>query len=209
MDAMDQQSSMDHPLRDLATWVSRSVTVVYDLWLIAMFFPWRCFRSHVRPRDQSLAIVFAMAMVAVWAVVRAIFGALAYPTLGSSGWLSAAIWVSLLVVVVTPVALHLLAAVATVILIAVAPERGGVSETVQVIAFSMAPVPLLGIDLVGVRAISALYGFLLMWYGVRVVHRVPFERALLVVALPSYMLYAMGFRVDAALAEILRHWYIL
>lgn len=200
---------MEDPLRDLAEWVRRSVSVVYDLWLLAMFFPWRCFRHHVRPRDQSLAIVFAMSMVAVWAVVRALVGALSHPALGSGGWLSAAIWIVLRVVVVTPVALHLLAAVATVILVAVAPDRGGVSETVQVIAYSMAPVPLLSIELVGVQAVAALYGVILMWYGTRIVHRVPFERALLVVALPAYMLYAMGFGVDAAIAELLRHWYIL
>lgn len=206
---MVTSNSGDDLIEDFFTWLQTKVRDFTVLWIVAMFFPWRCFTERVRPRDQSLGIVFAMVMVTLWAVISILIGTFSHPVIGGVAWLSAIIWLSLLVIVVTPVAIHLLAAIATVVLITVAPNRQGVSETVQVIAFATAPVPLLGIDLIGVQAVAALYGFGLMWYGVRKVHRLSIERSLLVVAIPGYILFAMGFDADVAITEVLRYWYII
>ena len=206
---MITSNSRDTILSDTAEWIRQEGRRFGDLWIVIMFFPWRGFTHRIRPRDQSLGIVFAMLMVGLWAVISLLMGTFSHPVIGGISWLSALIWMSLLVIVVVPVAIHLLAAVATVILIILAPRRQGVSETVQVIAFATAPVPFLGIDLIGVQAVAALYGVGLMWYGMRVVHRMSLERALLVVALPAYILFAMGFDANVAIVELLRYWYII
>lgn len=193
----DRIGAEDH----LATELARS-------WLRVLVSPRRFFRERVVPRDQAPGLLFAMSVVLIVQCSRAATGAAVGP--GTPGSTAAeAFWIVAAVLFVTPAALHVLAAIQTVLLIPVAPDRGGISETVQVLAYAAAPCALAGVPSVELRALVGLYAAALLTIGVSEVHRVRVGRSFLVAAVPAFLGYGLGFRTFDAITALLARWYII
>lgn len=190
--------------RDGATWLASLVRLYLHLWASALLEPWVCFREFTVERDQTRAMGFVMVVIAGWALVGVLFETISHPVIGGFPTASLIIWITFLVLVVAPAAIHLLALVATLVVMAIVRERAGVSQTVQVMAYAMAPAVLVPIPLASLQVILALYGGVLVVYGLRVVHETSFWRALLAGIVPAYLLYGLGFGTTDALQEVLR-----
>ena len=171
-------------------------------WAEALVRPRRLFRSGVAPGDQAPGLAFAAVVVFVEEATRVALGVAAYPELGGQPVASTAFWLALATLLVAPAALHLLAALQTVLLIAVVPERAGVSETVQVVAYAAAPCVFAGVPVPAVRVLAALYASVLLAVGVAEVHDTSLPTAALATALPSALAFGYGFRGFAALSDL-------
>lgn len=195
--------------RSGARWVIRTGSLYARIWFTALFTPWYCFGEYSVERDQTRAIGFAMLVIAAWSLVDLLVGTASYPVIGEQPGLSFLIWTVLLMLFVGPVAIHLLTLVATFVLVAVVPERATVSETVQAISYALAPAVFLPIPVVELQAFLALYGTLLLVYGLKVVHNTSIWRALLAAVLPAYLVFGIGFGITEAWIELLRIWQII
>jgi hypothetical protein len=154
-------------------------------WVEALVRPRRLFRSAVAPADQAPGLVFAATVV-----------------LGGRPTVSVVFWLALATVLVAPAALHLVAALQTLILMPFAPERAGVSETVQVLAYAGAPCVFAGLPYPGIRVLATGYGTALLVVGVSEVHDVSLPRAAALTAVPAALVFGYGFRGFAALSEL-------
>jgi hypothetical protein len=171
--------------------------------------PRRFFHAAVAPGDQAPGLTFAMAVVLVEEASRLALAPAAVPALTGSRAASAVITVAVAVLIVTPAALHLVAAVQTVPLMALAGDRAGISETVQVLAYAAAPCALAGVPVPAVRVAATAYGAVLLVVGLAVVHRMGRRRAILAGAIPAALVFGYGFRGFAAIATLLAEWYII
>jgi len=133
----------------------------------------------------------------------------AVPALTGSRAVSAVITVAVAVLIVTPAALHLVAAIQTLPLMVLADERAGISETVQVLAYAAAPCALAGVPIAGVRIVATAYGAVLLVVGLSVVHGIGPRRAAVAGAVPAVLVFGYGFRGFSALATLLTRWYII
>jgi hypothetical protein len=186
----------------------RGPAAVARAWLEVLVRPRRFFRTGVAPGDQAPGLVFAAAVVLVEEAVRFALVPGTYPVFADRPLASAALALAVAVVLVTPAALHLTAALVTVELAAltrlvgVAPDRGGVSETVQVLAYAAAPCDLAGAPVPALRVACAAYGTALLAVGLATVHRLSLPRAALAAALPGALVFGYGFRGFAALVAL-------
>ena len=171
--------------------------------------PRRFFRAAVAPGDQAPGLTFAMAVVLVEEASRLALAPEAVPALTGSRALSAALTVAVAVLIVTPAALHLVAAIQTLPLMALADERAGISETVQVLAYAAAPCALAGVPIPEVRIVATAYGAVLLVVGLSVVHGIGPRRAAVAGAVPAALVFGYGFRGFAALSTLLTRWYII
>ncbi len=178
-------------------------------WYEAVVHPRSFFDAAVAPGDQAPGLVFAMTVVLLEEVVRIVVAGGSHPVVGGQRLLSAVLFVGLVVVLVTPAALHLLAAAETVLLRLVAPDRGGISETVQVLAYSTAPCVAAGLPWIEVRILAAAYGVVLLFVGTWVVHGIQGWRRIVAATVPAVVVFGYGFRAFHALGVILRRWYII
>ncbi|MFB6140032.1 MAG: YIP1 family protein [Halosimplex sp.] len=178
----------------------RGPSALARAWAEAVVRPRRLFRSAVAPGDQAPGLVFASAVVLVEEATRVLAGAAAYPVLGDRPVASTVLFLALAVVLVGPAALHLVAALQTLILIPTAPDRAGVSETVQVIAYASAPCVFAGLPIPAVRVAATAYASVLLVVGTAAVHRVSLARAAALAALPAALAFGYGFRGFAALS---------
>lgn len=189
----------------------RGPRAVVRAWFEALVRPRRFFRAGVAPGDQAPGLVFAMGVVLVASLLRlalageTLFGT-AYPTLGGRRTLSVALVLALLVALVAPLVLHLVAAAQTLLLLAFAPERGGVSETVQVIGYATAPCVFVGVPSPLVVALATAYGAALLAIGIGEIHRLSIVRAAALSALPAAIVFGLGFGGFDALETLLRTW---
>ena len=191
----DRVGAEDH----LATELVRS-------WLRVLVSPRRFFRERVVPRDQAPGLLFAMGVVLVAETTRVAF----VPGASNAGSpLFDVVRILAAVLFVTPAALHVLAALQTVLLIPLAPDRAGISETVQVLAYAAAPCALTGVPIVEVRALAGLYAAALLTIGLSEVHRISLGRSVLVGAVPAFLGYGLGFRAFDAITALLARWYII
>lgn len=206
MSAMQTESddTIDGLLRDGLSWISRVGRTYALLWGTAMVAPWKCARTYIVDRDQTRAIGFVMVMISVWLGLGAVLNTASWPVIGGLSSVSFLIWLALLAVFVAPIAVHVLAFIATVVLVATVHDRAPVSETVQVIAFAMAPVVFFAIPVVEVQAAAAVYATALLVIGLRTVHRTSVWRAFLAAVIPAYLLFGVGFGANDALVELLR-----
>lgn len=179
------------------------------LWGETLLTPWRVFPGGIRPGEQLPAIIVAILVTGAWVAVRVVVDPGSVPVLGNAPMVSVLIWAGLLAVVVAPLAVHVMAALATVVLIGIASDRAGVSETVQTVAFAMAPAPVLATGVAELQVLGTVYGSMLLVYGLASVHRISLERALLAAAVPAYVLFVIGFGADAGFVELMRRWYII
>ncbi|WP_323675729.1 YIP1 family protein [Halorubellus sp. PRR65] len=187
----------------------RGPRAVLRAWFEVATAPSRFYRTGVAPGDQAPGLTFAMLVVLVAEATRFALVPDAYPVIADSELLSGALWLGVAVLLVAPAGLHLLAAVETLLLAALAPDRGGVSETVQVLGYATAPCVFAGIPTPEVRAVCGVYAFALLVVGVGVVHRVSTWRAFVLSLVPGVVAYGYGFRALAAIETLLRNWFII
>lgn len=168
-------------------------------WVEVLVRPERFFGNGVAPGDQAPGLTFAIAVAAAYVGGRLL---LAPETLSGydrivaatgSVYLSAAIVLAAACFLVAPLVLHLAAAIATLSLIPVAKDRGGVSETVQVIAYAAAPGVFAAVPVAAIQALAALYGCVLLVVGVSVVHETPVPRAVLAASVPALFVFGFAF----------------
>lgn len=180
-------------------------------WAAVLVHPQRFFRTAVVPGDQAPGLLFAMAVVGIEEAIRfALVGpGVAYPVVGGRPLLSAVLWLGVAVLFVTPAALHLVAALQTVLLVPFVRDRSGISETVQVIAYASAPCVVAGVPVPEVRAVVATWGALLLVLGVSEVHGPWFEPAAVLSAIPASLVFGYGFRGFDAIATLLARWYVI
>ena len=196
-------------LEDAKQWTVAKARTYAMVWFTAIVAPWICFTDFITERDQTRAIGFIVLMVVFWQLMTVLLGEPSHPIIGNSPTVSLIVWTVLLALFVAPVAIHLLAFVTTLVLIAVVEERASVSETVQVLAYATAPVVFLPIPVVALQVAIGLYGSFILVYGLRVVHEISIWRALLAGIIPAYLLFGMGFGADDALLELLRGYRII
>jgi len=176
-------------------------------WAEILLRPRRFFAHGVAPGDQAPGLVFAVAVATVYVATRFAFVPSARPTFFASELASVAIGLLVAALIVAPVALHLVAALEVVILIAVVRDRAGVSETVQVIAYATAPmalagvgvhptlsgVPLLAEAVAGWRLLLAVWGVGLLLFGMAAVHETSLARAAVAIAVPAVVIFGYLF----------------
>jgi hypothetical protein len=168
-----------------------------------MLRPRRFFQTGVAPGDQAPGLVFAMAVTAVAAGTHLITRPQYATIVGDSAIASLVLVFALYVVLVGPVVLHLVAAIQTVGLLALVPDRGGVSETVQVLAYAAAPCVFAGIPSPAVRLIVTAWGAVLVVIGTKIVHNASPLRAVSTALLPALVVFGYGFGGLGALAQLL------
>lgn len=171
-------------------------------WIEVLVRPRRFFRTSVAPGDQAPGVTFAAAVVLTAESIRvAVFGG-GYPVFGGQPILSGVLWVLFVTVLVAPVGIHLTAALQTIILMATVEDRAGVSETVQVICYALAPCVLAGVPNVWIQAVAVVWGAGLLVVGTASVHDVGLSTALPVVALPAVLVFGYGFGGNDALLAV-------
>jgi hypothetical protein len=172
-------------------------------WVEVLVRPYQFFSNGVAPGDQAPGLVFAVAVAVVYTAGLFAFAPSRIPTFALGPGVSAALALALVSVVIAPAALHLTAALQTIILILVVPDRGGVSETVQVIAYAAAPCVIAGIPVPAVRAGCTLYAAALLVVGLRTVHATTTARAAVAGAVPAALLFGTVLGgLDAATAVV-------
>ena len=171
-------------------------------WVAVMSSPRTFFRETVVPGDQAPGLLFALAVVLVEETIRLVLVPGAVPATRVGPLLSGALTVALAVLLVAPVVLHLVAAVLTLGLVLVAPDRATISETVQLVGYATAPCLLAGVPLPAVRVVAAVYGGLLLGIGVAVVHDVRPVRAAVATLVPAVLVFGYGFRGIPALLAL-------
>lgn len=190
----------------MTTWVEDAASgrsyrprAVVAAWAAVVTSPGAFFEERVTPGDQGPALVFAMGVTLVAATTHLALVPDARPNVGSGPLAGSVLAVALLVLLATPAALHLVAAVATLVLRALAPDRGGVSETVQVLAYATAPCALAGLPVPAVTVAVCLYGTVLLAVGFTVRHDLPVERATVAALVPATLVFGYAYGGFAAL----------
>jgi hypothetical protein len=178
-------------------------------WLAVVITPREFFRTEVMPADQAPGLLFAVAVVLLEEATRFALVDGVAPVFGGMPALSALLALGVASMLVAPAVLHLVAALQTLILIPFAPERGGISETVQVIGYATAPAIFAGIPIPEVRALVTVYGAILLTLGIAIRHQVSFARAALLAAIPNAIVFGWGFRGFVAVQTLLAQWYII
>ncbi|PSQ38521.1 hypothetical protein BRD13_06135, partial [Halobacteriales archaeon SW_5_70_135] len=95
------------------------------------------------------------------------------------------------------------------VLVPLAPDRAGVSETVQVVAYAAAPCLLASVPVLEVRALAVTYGAVLVVVGLAVVHDTSLVRAALAAVVPVFVGFGYGFRGVEAVGTLLRQWFVV
>lgn len=200
----------------MTQWVStaeggrdRGPIAVARAWVEVTTAPSRFFQNGVAPGDQAPGVTFAMLVVFLEELTRFVLVEDAYPVVADDPLLSGVLWLGVAVVLVTPIALHLLAALQTLFLVPFASDRGGVSESVQVFGYATAPCAFAGIPVPGIRALAGLYAFGLLVIGLGTIHRISVSRAIVLGFLPGVLAYGYGFRALEGVFAVLRAWYII
>ncbi len=176
-------------------------------WRSVVTRPRRFFAANVSPGDQAPGLTFAAVVAAAFALGWMVADPSAVPGIAESTWLSSLVVLGVVFVLAAPVGLHLTAAVATLSLILASLEyrggvrfrdRGGVSETVQVVAYASAPMALAGPPIPAVRIACGTYATLLLLIGLRTVHGTTPVRTLVAGMPPALIGYGVAYRTVAA-----------
>ncbi|WP_435193954.1 YIP1 family protein [Natronomonas sp. EA1] len=175
-------------------------------WVELLVRPRRFFRNGVAPGDQAPGLVFGVAVALVYIATRFAFLPSARPDFFPGQPLaSALVGLGIVGLIIAPAALHLTAAIQTLILMAGVRERAGVSETVQVVAYATAPCALAGVAappgagatlvtlVAGWRLLLALWGVGLLVVGMATVHDVSIPHAAVVTVVPGVIVFGYLF----------------
>jgi hypothetical protein len=161
------------------------------------------FGANVVPGDQAPGLAFAVVVALAYASVRFAVSPARIPRVTGDVAVSAVVALLAVALLVAPAALHLTAALQTVLLIAAVPDRGGISETVQTIAYATAPCALASLPWIGVRVAAPIYGTVLLVVGLSEVHDTSLPRAAAVGGLPALLVFGYGYGGVAAAASLL------
>lgn len=175
----------------------RGPVALGQAWVEVLLRPRRFFARKVAPGDQAPGLTFAAVVVFVAESVRLATVTDGYPVVAGQPTASAVVWLLALIVLVMPAGIHLTAALQTLILIATVEERGGISETVQVLCYALAPLAFLGIPNLWVQALVVLWSAGLLVIGMGTIHGISLPKALVVVAIPALLLLGYGFGGNA------------
>lgn len=186
-------------------------------WVEVLVRPTNFFRVGVAPGDQAPGLAFAVAVALAYAGVLFAVEPARVPRLADAGPLVSGVAALLAVaLLVAPAVLHLAAALGTVALVVLdavyglvrvdLPDRGGVSETVQVLAYATAPCALASVPAVEVRVLATLYGAVLLVVGLREVHDAGLVRATLAAALPGALVFGYAFGGVGAAVRLASAW---
>lgn len=193
----------------MTTWIEepeggreRGPRAIGRAWLEVLVRPRRFFRTGVAPGDQAPGLTFFMVVVFCAEATRYALVPGAYPGLAVAWPLAATFWLALVVLLVAPLSLHATAAIQTLILMVLVPDRAGISRTVQVIGYAAAPCALAGFPVPGLRLLCAAYSAALLICGLAIVHGTSVVRAALAGAIPATLLFAYGFRGLAAARDL-------
>lgn len=189
----------------MTTWVenphggrARGPRGVVRAWAEVLVRPGRFFRTGVSPGDQAPGLVFGVCVAVAFLAGRFAAAPATVPEVYGGILPSALLALTVTALFVAPALLHLVAALQTALLVVLVRDRGGVSETVQVVAYAAAPGALAGPPVPELRAACALYGAVLLVVGLRAVHGTTTLRAILAGALPATLVFGVGFRgIDA------------
>jgi hypothetical protein len=178
-------------------------------WFEVLTRPRRFFATGVAPGDQAPGLVFAIAVATAAATSWLATDAQPPPLLADTPAAGALLSVVVIAGFVAPVALHLVAAVQTVALVAALPpeRRAGVSETVQVLAYATAPCALAGLPIPPLRLVCTVYGAGLFVVGMSVRHDLGYPGAALVSHPSIALAFAYAYRGYGAatwLVDLLR-----
>jgi hypothetical protein len=179
-------------------------------WAEVLVRPTRFFRHGVSPGDQAPGLTFAIVVAAAFTGGWMVADPAVIPSIAGSNLASAAVALLVVAVLGAPVGLHLTAvtAVLSVILASLRRtesggigfgDRGGVSETVQTIAYASAPFALAGPPIPAVRIACAIYATALLVVGFRSVHGFSWVRAVLASIPPALIGFWVGYRALASL----------
>lgn len=175
-------------------------------WVEVLVRPRRFFRVGIGPGDQAAGLTFAIAVTVAYLGTRLAFDPDGPSVVEGHPVLSGAVVLAAAGLVVAPVVLHLVAALQTLALVPTVPNRAGVSETVQVLAYATAPCALAGLPVQSLRLACGLYGAALLVVGISVVHRTSIRRAAVASALPAVLVFGYAFGAMAAGKTLMRTW---
>ena len=190
---------------------ARGPRALVRAWAEVLVRPRRLFANGVGPGDQAPALTFAVAVAAAYTLGWIVADPGVVPGIVLSVPVSAAILFLVVVVLAAPVGLHLTAAIATLSVILASVEldnglalrdRGGVSETVQVVAYASSPFALAGPPIPALRIACGAYAAVLLCIGFRTVHGTNAFRTLVAGAPPILIGYGVGYRVVAAVRAL-------
>lgn len=168
-------------------------------WVEVLVRPRRFFRNGVAPGDQAPGLTFAVAVTATFVATRLAVAPEAVPRIDGP-YVSAAVVLAAACLLVAPVALHLVAAIQTLLVVPLVRNRAGVSETVQVVGYATAPCAVAGLPWPPLQLAATGYGAVLLVVGLTVVHRTSRLRAVLAGAIPALLVFGLAFGGMAALA---------
>jgi hypothetical protein len=190
-------------VEDVAGGRQRGLRGIAMTWVEVLVRPRRFFAEGVAPGDQGPGLTFAIAVVLVAQGLRFGLGVDTYPVVAGQPLLSGAFWLAAAAVLVAPVVLHAIAALQTVLLAAGTTERGGVSETVQILAYASAPCVLSGVPFPPLQVAVAAWAIGLYVLGLAVVHDLSPARAAILGALPAVLAYGYAFRAVRPAEQVL------
>ncbi|MFB6135880.1 MAG: YIP1 family protein [Halobacteriaceae archaeon] len=162
-------------------------------WAEVLVRPRRFFRAGVAPGDQAPGLAFAMAVALVAAATRFALVPSSRAPVSGSPFVDYALSVAGVTLFLAPVVVHLVAALQTAVLAVAAPDRGGVGETVQVVAYAAAPCAFAGVPSPGLQVLCAGYGTALLAVGLSERHRLGVGRALLASLPAAAVVFGYGF----------------
>lgn len=193
----------------MTTWVEnprggrdRGPRALLRAWAEVLVRPGRFFRTGVAPGDQAPGLVFGVVVSLCFVAGQFATAPESIPSFGGGGGLTVALSLLVVGLFVAPAVLHLTAALQTVGLLLVVPDRAGVSETVQVLAYATAPCALAGLPNPELRLLCGAYGTVLLVLGTSVVHRTDPVRAALASLLPAALVFGYGFGAIRALGVL-------
>ncbi|TKX59364.1 hypothetical protein EXE44_02680 [Halorubrum sp. SS7] len=192
----------------------RGLRGIARTWGEVLVRPRRAFANGITPGDQAPALTFAVAVAAAFTLGWIASDPAAMPAVvPSSPLLSQAVVFLVVVALAAPVGLHLTAAAATVAVVVASVEiadghfalrdRGGVSETVQAVAYASSPMALAGPAIPELRVACGAYAAVLLFVGFREVHGLGPLRTAVAAVPPAALGYGVGYRAVAAARTLL------
>ena len=162
-------------------------------WIAIIIRPKWFFEKKIKSGNQSEGLVFAMGVVMVEEGSRLIL-------VDSTHFF---ISLGVVVLIITPILLHIVAAIQTLLLSIGAKNRKGIGATVQVIGYSIAPCVFAGLTIPSLRFLCAAYGSMLLVIGLKEVHDISLKRALVIAIIPAIIIFGYLFRGILSLNNLL------
>jgi len=191
----------------MTTWVEprggrrRGPLGLLQAWVQVLRHPVQFFHEAVSPGDQGPGLAFAIVVVLIEETTRLLLVPAARPAIGGDTIVGSAIFIALAALLVTPLSLHAFAALETLVLTP-APSRGGVSETVQILAYAAAPCVVAGVPVPEVRIAAGLWAAGLLVVGFHVVHELRYSAAAVFSAPAAILGIGYGFRWFGAVVDL-------